>query len=113
MHTNGMITYDAKYLRGEVIGELELFEEGRHEDGREEENDTPEENIGDVGSMRTTGTAHKLPLLFNAVLQRQAEGRAIQSYHMISNKSRFPKIGFMSIYVQTEHKKMLFYSDLQ
>lgn len=58
----------ALYLRGKVIAELELLEECGHEDGGEEENDTPEEDIRNVRSVRATGASHKLPLLFNTVL---------------------------------------------
>lgn len=60
----------AQYLCGKIIAELELLEEGRQEHSTKEENDTPEENIGNVWSMRAAGAAHKLPLLFNTVLQR-------------------------------------------
>lgn len=65
--------HDAQYLRGKVIAELELLEEGGHEDGRKEEDDTPEEDIRNIGSVRATCTAHKLPLLFNTVLQQQVK----------------------------------------
>lgn len=68
------------YLCGKVIAELELFEEGRHEDSGEKEYDTPEEDIRNVGSMWATCTAHKLALLFNTVLQQQVEG---QSFRLI------------------------------
>lgn len=66
----------ALYLCGKVIAELELFEEGRHEDGGKKEDDTPEENIGNIRSMRATGTAHKLALLFNTVLQKKKKKKA-------------------------------------
>lgn len=69
MHTGEMVMNDAQYLCGKVIAELELLEEGRHQDSRKEEKDTPEENIRNIRSMRTAGAAHKLPSLFNTVLQ--------------------------------------------
>lgn len=50
------------YLSGEVAASLELLEEGGHEDSGEEEDHAPEEDIGDVGAMRTTGAALKLPV---------------------------------------------------
>lgn len=68
MHTD-VIIIDAQYLCGKVIAELELLEESRQEHSAEEKNDTPEENIGNIGSMRATSTAHKFPFLFNTVLQ--------------------------------------------
>ncbi len=57
------------YLCGKVIAELELLKEGGHEDGGKEENDTPEEDVRNVGSFRTARAAHKLPTLFNTILQ--------------------------------------------
>lgn len=59
---------DAQYLCREVIAELELLKEGGHEDGRKKEEDTPEEDVRNIGSMRATGAAHKLALLFNTGL---------------------------------------------
>ncbi len=104
------------YLCGKVIAELELLEEGGHEDGGKEENDTPEEDIRNVGSIRATGAAHKLPSVFNTVLQQQVEG-SYSNLSLISNapasaEYRFPQIGFMSIRVHkktsTEYKKCAF-----
>lgn len=64
-----------QYLCGKIIAELEVFQERRHEDSGKEENDTPEENIWNVGSMGAAGFAHKLPSVLNAALQHQIEGR--------------------------------------
>lgn len=72
--------YDALYLCRKVIAELELLEQGGHEDGGKEENDTPEEDIRNIGSMRATGTPNKLPLLFNTVLQQQVKDSYSLSY---------------------------------
>lgn len=72
-----------KYLCGKIIAELELLEESRHEDSGKKENDTPEEDIRDVGSLGATGAAHKLPTLLNTVLEQQ--GRVIHTHHMIGN----------------------------
>lgn len=105
-----MIMCEELYLCGKVIAELELLEEGGHEDGGKEKNDTPEEDIRDVGSMRTAGAAHKLPSLFNTVLQQQIEeARATYTHHKMSNTqesadSRLQQICFiMSINV---HRKL-------
>lgn len=49
-------------LGWEVAARLELLEEGRHEDGGEKEDHTPEEDIWDVGAMGATSAANKLPL---------------------------------------------------
>lgn len=49
-------------LGGKVAACLELLEEGWHEDGGEEKDHTPEEDIWDVGAMGATGTAHKVPM---------------------------------------------------
>lgn len=63
--------FNTQYLSGKVTAELELLEEGRHDDSREEENDTPEEDIRNVGTMRAAGAAHKFSLVFNTVLQQE------------------------------------------
>jgi len=90
-----MTVEKAKYLCGKVIAELELLEECRHKDSGEEENDTPEENIRDVGSMRATGAAHKLASFFNTVLQQ----RAGENYSDLSYKQYKQQTGFMSFHV--------------
>lgn len=72
--------YEAQYLCREVIAELEFLEQGGHKDGGEEENDTPEEDIRNIGSMRATGAANKLPLLLYTVLQQQVKDRYSLSY---------------------------------
>lgn len=68
----------AQYLCGKIIAELELLEECRHDDCRKEENDTPEENIRNVRSVRAAGGAYKLPSLFNAVLQEKSGAEAFR-----------------------------------
>lgn len=98
------------YLCRKVIAELEFLEEGGHEDGGKEENDTPEEDVRNVGTMGATGAAHKLPTLFNTILQQQVDGVVIYTFHMISSKSAsadsmFPQTGFMSIRVDKKKKK--------
>lgn len=95
-----MMVYDAQYLSRKVIAELELLEESRHEDCRKEENHTPEENIRDVGSMRATGAAHKLSLLFNTVLQQQEEGRVKE----LKQTQTHSRINITPTYSSTESK---------
>lgn len=56
------------YLGGEVAACLELLQEGGHEDGGEEEDHAPEEDVGDVGAVGTTGAANKLPVKHLALL---------------------------------------------
>lgn len=56
------------YLCGEIAACLELLEEGRHEDGGEEEDHTPEEHVGDVGAVGTTGGALELSMQHLALL---------------------------------------------
>lgn len=60
---------DHWYLCGKVITELEPLEKGRHDNRGKEKNDTPEEDVGDVGALGTARAADKLPTLFNTVLQ--------------------------------------------
>lgn len=69
-----MLMYEEQYLCRKVITELEILEEGWHDDSGEEENNTPEEDIRNKWSKRAAGAAHKLPALFNAILQYQVEG---------------------------------------
>lgn len=66
--------YTGQYLGGKVVAELEILEEGGHEHGGEEENDTPEEDIGNVGPVGAAGAAYKLSALLDAVLQRGGRG---------------------------------------
>lgn len=74
MHCNNVITmYQEQYLCRKVITEFEILKEGRHDDGGKEENDTPEEDIRNVGSMRAAGAAHKLPALFNTILKYEID----------------------------------------
>lgn len=63
------------YLCGKVVTELETLEKGRHDNRGEEKNDTPEEDIRDVGTIGATCAADKLPALFNTVLRHQVEVR--------------------------------------
>lgn len=59
------------HLSGEVAASFELLEEERHGDGGEEQDDGPEENIGDVGAVMTTCTALELaPELHTALKNR-------------------------------------------
>lgn len=75
MHCNNVIMmYEEQYLCRKVITELEVLEEGRHDDGGKEENDRPEEDIGNIWPMGAAGAAHKLPALFDTILQYQVEG---------------------------------------
>lgn len=60
---------DHWYLCGKVITELEPLEKGRHDNRGKEKNDTPEEDVRDVGALETASAADKLPTLFNTVLQ--------------------------------------------
>lgn len=55
-------------LGGEVAARLELLEEGGHEDGGEEEDHAPEEDVWDVGAVGAAGAAHKLPVQRLALL---------------------------------------------
>ncbi len=55
-------------LGGEVAARLELLEEGRQEDGGEEEDDAPEQDVGDVGAVGAAGTALELPMQHLALL---------------------------------------------
>lgn len=59
---------DCAYLGRKVVAELEFLEEGRHDDGGEEEDDAPEEDVRDKGPFGATSAADKLATLFNAVL---------------------------------------------
>lgn len=63
------------YLCWKVIAELEVLEEGGHDDGGEEENDTPEEDVRNIGPLGAAGAAHKLPAVLNTVLKQQVEVR--------------------------------------
>lgn len=62
---------DCVYLGRKVVAELEILEEGRHDDGGEEEEDAPEEDIGDVGPFGAAGAADELATLFNAILRHR------------------------------------------
>ena len=56
------------YLGGEITTSLELFEKGRHEEGWEEQNGGPEENIRGVGAMVTTRRPNKMALQTDTLL---------------------------------------------
>lgn len=97
--------YEELYLCRKVVTELEFLEEGRHDDGGEEENDTPEEDIRNVRPFGATGAAHKLPALLNTILQHQVEGnQSIYTERVISNKaawadSRFARAQNLKIFL--------------
>lgn len=50
------------HLGGKISLRLELLKEGGQEEGGEEKDDGPEENIWDVGPMMTAGRTHKFPM---------------------------------------------------
>lgn len=50
------------HLGGEVSFGLELFEEGGQKEGSEEQNDRPEEDIWDEGTIIAAGQANELPV---------------------------------------------------
>ena len=58
-------------LGGEVAAGLELFEEGGHGHGGEEQDHGPEEHVWDVGAVRAAGTALEMTPEHLALLQRQ------------------------------------------
>lgn len=62
------------HLSGKISLCLKLLKEGGQEEGGEEEDDGPKENIWDVGPMMTTGSTHKLPMEFLAHLKKTALG---------------------------------------
>lgn len=75
------------YLSWEVSAGLEALEESRHGDGGEEENDGPEENIRDVGTMGTTGLPYKHTSLLYALLSK-VRGRYVITAHTVIMYSR-------------------------
>lgn len=56
------------YLGWEITTCLELFEEGRQEEGGEEQDGGPEENIWGVGAMVATCRPNKVSLQTDALL---------------------------------------------
>lgn len=60
------------HLSGEITAGLELFQEGGHEKGGEEQDGGPEQNIRGVGSMMATRCPDKLPVQADTLLQRHA-----------------------------------------
>lgn len=58
------------YLSGKIATSLELFEEGRHEEGWEEQDGRPEENVWGVGAMMATCRPNEVALQTDALLQR-------------------------------------------
>lgn len=56
------------YLGGEITTSLELFEEGRQEEGREEQDGRPEENIWGIGAMVATCCPNKVALHTDTLL---------------------------------------------
>lgn len=63
------------HLGGEVSLCLELLQEGGQEEGGEEKDDGPEENVWDVGSVMATGGALELPTELPTHLEEQSERR--------------------------------------
>lgn len=60
-------------LGGKVAARLELLEEGWHEDGGEEEDHAPEEDVRDVGAVGATSAAYKVPVQLFALLMTHNE----------------------------------------
>lgn len=56
------------YLSGEVTAGLELLQEGRHEDGGEEEDDAPEEHVWDEGAVGAAGAPFEVSVQHFALL---------------------------------------------
>lgn len=56
------------YLSGEITTSLELFEEGRHEEGGEEQDGRPEKNIWGVGAMVATCRPNKVSMQTDTLL---------------------------------------------
>lgn len=67
------------HLSGEITAGLELFQEGGHEKGGEEQDGGPEQNIWGVGSMMATRCPNKLPMQADTVLQRDTQGKKGQT----------------------------------
>lgn len=66
-------SHEVGYLSGEITTGLELFEEGRHEEGGEEQDGWPEENIWGVGTMVAARRPHKLSMQTDTLLWRFRE----------------------------------------
>lgn len=64
----------ADYLSGEIATCFELFEEGRHEEGWEEQDSGPEKNIGGVGAVVATCRPDKVSMQADTLLLRITEG---------------------------------------
>lgn len=56
------------YPGGEVAARLELLEKGGHEDGGEEEDHAPEEDVGDIRAVGAAGGALELAVQHLALL---------------------------------------------
>lgn len=54
---------------------FELFQEGRHEKGGEEQDGGPEQDIRGVGSMMTTRRPDKLTVQADTLLQKYTGGK--------------------------------------
>lgn len=99
------------YLGRKVVAELEILEEGRHDDGGEKEDDAPEEDIRDIGPFGATSTANKLATFFDAVLQHRCLAyRLQQSWYLWFFFLTWLKLNFFSLLFS---KICCFYSDLQ
>lgn len=72
----------ADYLCGEISTGFELFEEGGHEEGGEEEDRGPEENVWSVWTVVATRRPNKLSMQVYTLLLR------ITEVVLAKNKSR-------------------------
>lgn len=62
---------DFSHLGGKITTGLKLFEEGRHEEGGEEQDGGPEKNIGGEGAVVTTRCPDEVALEANALLWKK------------------------------------------
>lgn len=79
------------HLSGEITAGLELFQEGGHEKGGEEQDGGPEQNIWGVGSMMATRCPNKLPVQADTVLQRDTQGKKGQTLWCARSHARLGK----------------------
>lgn len=77
-------------LRGKISAGPELFEEGRQEEGGEEEDDRPKENVWDEWTATAAGRANELPTKRPTLLQGQRDGRVNALCLLIQDKHSSP-----------------------